>query len=123
MAEKQLVPPHSQLVALAETLRGKGHVVEEEKDGTLKVGRVLIELFPPKGCVPETGVEEPFEDAGDRPWRYGISGRIGMFGGADVLNTPEEVLQWLTGVRVCERIAEGYLLLAEQQLARDSVPT
>lgn len=61
---------------LARVLRER-HYEVEEKDGKLTVNDCAIEFFPgPK---------------------YGVSGYVGSMGGAKILDTCDEVLEWLSG--------------------------
>ena len=65
-----------QAAELASFLRNNDYEVEES-ECKLTVNDCIIEFFPgPK---------------------YGISGYVGKYGGADVLESREDVLEWLSG--------------------------
>lgn len=83
---------------LANFLRNNDYEVEES-EGKLRVNDCVIEFFPgPK---------------------YGVSGYIGMLGGADVLNTHDEVLEWLSGrpLRIHQdQFNEAFVMFLESRL-------
>lgn len=102
-AEIVLEPPMKQLSDLADWFRQMGYEVTE-LNKTIKIGRVHVELFPPLGCIDEPAWRGPVVDPGDRPWRYGVSGYINALWGATVVDTREDVLEWLSGNPIIDKL-------------------
>lgn len=82
-------------------LRNEGLPVVNHNDH-LMVGEVTIKLI--------------YLDENNR--KYAVSGFIGMIGSADVLNTPEEVVNWVVGnvpKKKLEQVLEAIMRAAVQQ--------
>lgn len=91
------VLPQNQLDDLAWFLQQE-HYVVEKLHGSIRVNTIEITLVPPFGCVEGEGdCRAPLEEPGNRPWRYCMSGFMGQLWEAEIFDTQEDVLKWLTG--------------------------